>query len=284
LTNLTTLDLSGNQSTSFTLPVGLTSLTTLHLGGNQFTNFSFLNGLMSLTNLDIHGSSLNSLILPAGLTNLTTLMLYNSGVTSLTLPAGLTGLTLLDLRDNQLTNFSFLRGLTSLTILDLRGNQLTSLTLPAGLTSLSTLNLGVLVKFGDSYIYNYLTNLTLPAGLTSLTNLDVSLNPLSSFLLPESLAATNLAGTVASLRTNGVSVYTYPLGAGLSLSSPQRTTTGAFGFALAGPFATYAILSSTDLTAWNQVGTLTNALGAVVFSDPLVTNSVHKFYRARLAP
>ena len=89
-----------------------------------------------------------------------------------------------------------------------------------------------------------------------------------------------MADTATYLRNQRVSVYAYPLGGGLSLSSPQRTYTGAFGLALSGPTAVYTILGSADLTAWNQVGMLTNSLGVAVFTDAEATNSSQKFYRA----
>jgi hypothetical protein len=57
---------------------------------------------------------------------------------------------------------------------------------------------------------------------------------------------------------------------------------GAFGFTLTGPPAVYTILGSTDLAAWSQLGTLTNTLGAAIFTDAEVTNSSPKFYRAHL--
>jgi hypothetical protein len=152
-------------------------------------------------------------------------------------------------------------------LLDLGQNQLTSLTLPPGLTNLTSLDLG----------YNRLTSITLPVGLTSLTSLYLGPNPLKTFVLPETLAFRAL-GWVASSGNQGVAVYTYPLA--VSLNAPQRTLAGALGFALSGPPAVYNILSSTDLIAWNQQGTLTNTLGAVVFTDVQATNSLWKFYRA----
>ena len=174
----------------------------------------------------------------------------------------------LDLGYNQLTNFTLPAWLTNLTYLGLEANKLTSLTLPTGLRSLTYLSLEL----------NPFTSITLPTGLTSLTRLGLDGNLLKTLVLPEPLAATNLAATVSSLRTNGVSVYTYPLA--LSLVSPQITPTGPFDLTLAGPPAVYTILSSTDLAAWNQVGTLTNTLGATVFTDARTTNSPSKFYRA----
>src|SRR5437868_1648759 len=67
------------------------------------------------------------------------------------------------------------------------------------------------------------------------------------------------------------------LGVGLSVVSPQQTTTGAFGFAIKGPPAAHTIFSSSDLAAWNELGTVTNAVGAVVFTDVQATNSPQKF-------
>jgi hypothetical protein len=113
----------------------------------------------------------------------------------------------------------------------------------------------------------------LPAGLTSLTYLDLYGNPLRTLVLPELLAARGLAPSISSL-----TVYTYPLA--VSLVSPQRTPTGAFGLTLTGPPGEYTNLSSTNLAAWSQLGTLTNTLGTVVFTDSQVTNSAPKFYRA----
>ena len=58
----------------------------------------------------------------------------------------------------------------------------------------------------------------------------------------------------------------------------------AFGFTLTGPPGEYTILSSTNLAAWNRLGTLTNALGAEPFTDAEANNASPKFYRARLVP
>ena len=202
--------------------------------------------LLSLVNLYACCRGVRSLEGLEAAHNLATLDLSANQLTSFTLPTGLTSLTTLVLGGNQLTNFSFLSGLTNLTTLYLDNNQL--------------------------------TNLTLPAGLTSLTELLLENNPLTTFVLPEPLAVTSLAGTIASLRSRGVSVYTYPLA--VSLVSPQRTLAGAFSFTLIGPPAAYTIFNSPDLAAWNELGTLTNALGAAAFTDAEATNSSLKFYRA----
>jgi len=123
----------------------------------------------------------------------------------------------------------------------------------------------------------------LPAGLTSLATLYLFNNPLlKTFVLSEELALTGLAGEVDYLRSQDVSVYTYPEMA--SLVSGQRTMAGTFEFALNGPPGAYTILGSTDLADWSTLGTLTNELGTAVFLDLTAKNSFQNFYRARIGP
>ncbi len=257
LTTLTILELGGNQLTNLTLPEGLTSLVDVDLGTallvgydccNRLTDLSFLNGLTNLSYLNLDGNQLTNFTLPAGLTSVETLSLAYNHLTSLVLPAGLTNLTGLNLNGNQLTDFSFLSGLTGLMGLYLQGNQL--------------------------------TNLTLPPGLTSLTYLYIDNTPLRTFVLSEPLAVTGLAPEVASLRNQGVSVYTYPLA--VSLVSGKGTMAGAFEFTLTGPPGIYTVLSSANLAAWSELGTLTNNLATAIFTDAEATNSSQKFYRAQM--
>jgi hypothetical protein len=95
--------------------------------------------------------------------------------------------------------------------------------------------------------------------------------------LSETLAATNLAATVASLRNQGVSVFTYPLA--IQLVRP-RTLVGAFQFGITGPPGVYAVLGSTDLAVWSALGVATNSLGSINFTDVTANLSPQKFYRA----
>jgi len=104
-------------------------------------------------------------------------------------------------------------------------------------------------------------------------------NPLATFVLSEPLAATNLAVTVASLQNQGVSVFTYPLAIRLIRI---REPIGAFQFAINGPPGVYTVLSSTDLAVWSELGTTTNLLGKIVFTDGTANLSPRRFYRARL--
>jgi hypothetical protein len=162
------------------------------------------------------------------------------------LPTGLTNLTKLYLNDNQLKNFSFLSGLRDLTRLDL--------------------------------LRNGLTNLMIPAELTNLAVLNVASNQLATLVLPETLATGRLAATIKSLRSKGVNVYTYPLA--VNLVSPQWESSASFRLSLVGPPAIYGIRGSTDMSVWNQLGTLTNTLGAATYTDVDATNSSQRFYLA----
>src|SRR5207237_857339 len=169
--------------------------------------------------------------------------------TSLILPEGLTNLTTLNLSANQLTNLILPQGLTRLSTLRLDGNPLTRLTLPDGLTNLTVLDIS----------FDQLRSLTLPPGLTSLTTLTFDDDPLQTLVVPEPLAVTSLAAMVASFKRRGGSVYTYPLT--VSLISPKPTLAAGFSFTLTGPPAAYTIVSSSNLVAWNELGTITHALG-----------------------
>ena len=267
--SVTLLNLGFNSLAQCSLPDGLTNLDTLFLEGNRLTNFTLPAGLTALTKLDLAANGLTSFTLRADMTNLLTALIFANQLTNLTLPANLKRLGNLNLNFNQLPRLDLPAGLTNLGRLDVDGNQLTNLTLPEDMTNLSILDLRD----------NLLTNLTLPPGLTKLAALFVDGNALTTFVLSEPLAATNLAATVAALRSQGVSVFTYPLAVQLIRI---RQPIGAFQFAIIGPPGVYAVLASTDLAAWSEVGVATNALGAIVFTDVTAHLSPQKFYRARL--
>lgn len=143
----------------------------------------------------------------------------------------------------------------------------TSLTFPADMTSLAFLDVRG----------NQLASLTLSRGLTKLTALFVDGNPLSTFVLSEPQAATNLAATVATLRDQGVVVFSYPLT--VQLTVPEETASGAFRFAVIGPPGVYTALGSTDLAIWSELGVATNQVGFARFIDSTAALSPQKFYR-----
>jgi formylglycine-generating enzyme required for sulfatase activity len=268
LSKLTSLRVGFNQLSSLALPTDTTNLTELSAFQNQLTNVTLPPSLANLSTLNLDGNQLSRLQLPAGLTKLSFIALGGNQLTSFTVPTEMTNLAALRINDNQLTNLTLSMGLNHLNLLVVSGNQLRSLTLPPGLTSLAFLDPG----------NNPLTNITLPPDIQQLTGLFVAGIPLATFVLSEALATTGMASVVDSLRTQGVAVFTYPLA--VSLASPRRTATGAFEFGVAGPPGNYAVLSSTNLTAWRALATVTNQLGSTVFTD--ANSGPQKFYRALL--
>ena len=291
LTKLTSLRLGFNQLSSLTLPADMTNLSLLSVYLNQLTNLTLPPTLTTLSNLNLDANRLSSLKLPASLPNLTILIASGNQLTSFTLPVDMAKLEFLGLNDNQLTKLSVPTGLTNLGglqlrsnqlttlelppglnrlgLIDLTGNKLASLTLPSGLTSLSILNA----------IGNQLTNITFPPDLQQLIGLFVAGNPLATFVLSEPLAATGMASVVDSFRTQGVSVFTYPVVA--QLVRPLMLI-GAYKFAITGPPGVYSILGSTNLTAWSAVGVANNSLGSVNFVDATANAFPQRIYRAVL--
>ena len=275
LRSLTELDLDFNQFSSLNFPLNLTRLGLLHLRANQFTNFNVPAELTGLTYLDVSENPLSDFALSGSLSQLGLLRLSKTKLTQLTLPLGLTNLTGLFLTENQLTNLVLPPDLNRLETLNVGGNLLTSLNLPAGLINLT----------GLFFVDNQLTSLTLPPDMTHLDSLSFLANPLTTLVLSDPLAAStnltfNVNDKIASLRNQGVSVFTYPLA--VRLLSPNRTMIGAFEFTLTGPPGLYSVLGSADLSTWHEVGVATNNLGSAAFTDATTILSPRRFYRALL--
>lgn len=267
LKNLSTLDLDSNRLDNFSLPATLTRLGSLHLRGNQLTNANFPVGLTNLSFLDLQGNRLKNLNLPVGMTRLAFLYLSENQLANLQLPTGLTNLVFLGLGGNQLTNLNLSSDLTTLIQVDLANNKLATLSLPPGLTNLTVLSL-------ES---NRLATLTLPPDAARLATLALTGNPLTTLILSEPTAM-DLAAMVASLRNQGVSVFTYPLA--IRLAGESLREAGAFGFSVLGPPGVYSIRASADLAAWNDLGTVTNRLGSAAFNDASAALAPQRFYRA----
>ena len=177
LTNLVSLNLSGNLLTNVSLPGGMTKLFSLLIEGNPLTQITLPADLLQLEELVLNGNQLTSFNLPANLSGLGVLDLGFNVLTNVSLPGGLTNLDMLRLSGNFLSNFTVPSGLTRLTQLYLDENQLASFTLPAGLTNLHVLDL----------FFNQLTSLSLPTDQRNLISLDLDNNRLSSLSLPANL-------------------------------------------------------------------------------------------------
>lgn len=179
-------------------------------------------------------------------------------------------LTKLDAGGRQISSAEGLETARNLKLLDLSGNALTVFPVAGSLAKLTNLNLSG----------NHLTSLTLPPEITQLSTFTGTGNPFTSFVLSEPLAASGMAGAVATLEKQGIRVTTYPLEA--RLTPVRQQPTGAFRFDLSGPPGVYKVFSSPDLTEWSVLETSNNTLGHIVILDTTAHLTSRKFYRAQL--
>jgi internalin A len=141
LTQLTKLNLRGNQLTEIKGLEQLTQLNELELAVNQLTEIKGLEQLTQLTKLNLASNQLTEITGLVQLTKLTELNLYNNQLTKIKGLEKLTKLTELVLASNQLTEVKGLEKLTKLTDLYLYENQLTEIKGLEKLTKLSKLYL-----------------------------------------------------------------------------------------------------------------------------------------------
>jgi hypothetical protein len=139
LTNLTYLDLDGNNITDISLLAGLTKLEHLDLQGNRIRDISPLAGLINLEYLTLWDNVITDISPLEGLTKLETLDLDNNIIRDISALSGLVNLEYLYLWDNLIEDISPLAGLTNLRTLDLDENNISDLTPLFGLRNLRTL-------------------------------------------------------------------------------------------------------------------------------------------------
>ena len=197
LTQLTTLDLSGNSILDISALGDLTNLTSLNLYSNSVSDISALVGLTQLTSLNLQDNSISDISALSGLTQLTTLNLGGNSVLDISALGGLTQLIGLHLWYNSISDISALSGLTQLTSLNLQDNSVSDISALSGLTQLTSLNLG-----GNSIL-----DISALSGLTQLTTLYLWRNSISdvSPLLGLNLTGTQWDSTGLYLRGNPLS-------------------------------------------------------------------------------
>ena len=189
-TNLTELDLGGNQISSISALSGLIGLYELFLEQNQISDISPLSGLNGLLRLSLEVNQVSNLSPLSGLTNLGYLHLQGNQIGNLSPLSGLTNLYDLYLGVNQVSDIASLSGLTSLWRLYLDGNQITDISALSGLTSLGILNLeGNQIPDIQPLVNN--------PGLSTGDWVDLAGNPLSS---------TSVNDYIPQLRARGVDV------------------------------------------------------------------------------
>jgi len=124
---LTKLDLSARRLyNDDIIPLQyMTNLTDLQLDGNQITDITSLSNLTSLTRLHIQSNPISNLEPIANLTNLERLYLYGNEVTDISALSGLASLSFLTLWFNQIEDITPLSGLTNLQYVNLMHNPIT---------------------------------------------------------------------------------------------------------------------------------------------------------------
>jgi hypothetical protein len=160
--------------------------------------------------------------------------------------------------------------MTNLTSLYLDDNRLAQLPALAALHQLKILDLGL----------NNLTSVTLPHTLTNLQHLELRLNPLTILVLPEILANNALSNTVNSLAQNNITIQTYPIPPHLELL--PLPTEASLQISILGPPALYSLHTSTNLTQWSPLITLSNTIGSATTTIPIRSSSV--FIKASFTP
>ena len=179
LTQLTELDLSDNQISDITPLGALTQLIDLDLSDNQIIDVTPLAQLTQLTELDLGSNQISNVTPLAQLANssLTSLRLSGNNISDVTPLAQLanSSLTRLYLSSNQISNVTPLAQLanSSLRQLFLGGNQISDVTPLAQLAQLTTLSVLSLSN-------NNIRDITPIAQLTQLDTLYLSDNPISS--------------------------------------------------------------------------------------------------------
>ena len=213
LTNLQTLNLSGNSISDIGALANLTNLTELNLSGNKIiSDISALRNLTNLQTLNLSNNNISDIGALASLTNLQTLYLSNNNISDISALGGLTNLTELDWSYNKNISIGALANLPNLQTLDLSGNGIISIGELGSLPNLQTLNLssnnisdisalGNLTNLQTlNWSYNKIIYISTLRNLTNLQTLNLSGNNISDISALRSL--TNLQ-TLKTLHLSG---------------------------------------------------------------------------------
>ena len=213
LTNLQTLNLSGNSISDIGALANLTNLTELNLSGNKIiSDISALGNLTNLQTLNLSNNNISDIGALASLTNLQTLYLSNNNISDISALGGLTNLTELDWSYNKNISIGALANLPNLQTLDLSGNGIISIGELGSLPNLQTLNLssnnisdisalGTLTNLQTlNWSYNKIIYISTLRNLTNLQTLNLSGNNISDISALRSL--TNLQ-TLKTLNLSG---------------------------------------------------------------------------------
>ena len=139
-TNLSQLDLRGNQISDLSPLAGLINLRSLSVQDNHLLDISPVKGLTNLTYLEVDDNQLSDISPVRGLTNLNRLEFNRTQVADISPVRGLINLTVLEFKRTLVSDISPVRGLTNLIKLHFQNHTLvTDLSPLAGLINLESL-------------------------------------------------------------------------------------------------------------------------------------------------
>ena len=164
-TNLTTLNLYGNQLTDISPLSGIEGLLSLDLGKNTITDIEPLKALTALTTLHLDRNRVKDFGPLSSLTNLGVLHLSRTGISDLSALGSLTQLTQLYLTGNAISDIGALSGLTEMGWLFLAQNQMSNVSPLVGMEALVSLRL----------LENPVSNPSVLYGLTQRNLIDVDI-------------------------------------------------------------------------------------------------------------
>ena len=168
-TNLSYLNLDGNEISNLSPLAGLINLRQLKLNDNPVSNISLVKGLINLTALEFHGALVSDMSPVAGLINLKSLSVSRSEISDLSPIAGLINLESLNVSWNEISDLSPIAGLINLRTLSIRNNPFSDISPVRGLSNL--------IRLGAQN--TLVTDFSPIAGLTNLQTLGLYGNRLS---------------------------------------------------------------------------------------------------------
>ena len=142
-TNLTRMELWGNQISNISLLSELTNLTILNLYANQISDITPLSELTSLTNLFIGSNQISDISVLSELTSLSGLFMHSNQISDISPISELANLSALTVNDNQISDISPLLTLTNLNSLYLSDNPLNALSYCAYMPLVEVNNPGI---------------------------------------------------------------------------------------------------------------------------------------------
>jgi len=166
-TNLTRLDLFGNQIMDLSPLSGMSNLEELHVGGCGLTNVSAFQGLTKLKRLALEENQIKDISDLSGLASLRFLKLDGNAISDITPLRGMTGLRELGLDQNHLQDtddhsaISVLSNMKDMTDLWFNRNKISDIRALREMADLTTLNIGD----------NQISDLEPLRGLTKITHL-----------------------------------------------------------------------------------------------------------------